>query len=153
MPNYEPILAPVYPSIGFDELGRLLREAGYDIEAIAQNPRPAYRMLTKPGFTIELTTPFNLRPGEYGVIHLWARMPLPPRILADVLREMPLQCGFAHLLTDQRGNLVMCQHVVVAGGITAHYLRAQFWYWRKDLEQVCQEVRRSLAPSTGWRLH
>lgn len=153
MPGYEPILAPVYPSIGFDELGRLLREAGYDIEAIAQDPRPTYRMLTQPGFTIELTTPFSPRPGEYGAIHLWTRMPLPSRILADVLREMRWRCTFAHLLIDQRGNLVMWRQVVVFGGITAYYLRDQFWYWRKDLERVCQEVRKFLALSRGWRLH
>jgi hypothetical protein len=153
MTQFEPILAPVYPSIGFEDLGNLLRKNGYEIEPIARKPWPGYRTLTEPRFTIELTSPFSKRPGEYGLIHMWTRIHLPPPVLADVIQRMQTRSTFAHLLVDHRGNLVVTYQVVVIGGVTAHYLRDQVWYWRKNLERVHETVRAALAAASGQILH
>jgi len=40
------VLAPVYPSLHCEELGRLLRAADYDIELVENQDRPTYRMLS-----------------------------------------------------------------------------------------------------------
>ena len=146
-------MAPVYPSIGIEELGALLRQSGYELEPISGSPRPGYRALTEPRFTVELTTPFSPRPGEFGIIHLWTRIAVPPAVLADSLAKMRLRSTFAFLFADQRGNLVVSHQVVVIGGVTKHYLRDQFWYWRKNLERVQEMVRSSLAASAGLTLH
>jgi hypothetical protein len=136
MSHYEPVLAPVYPSIGFEDLGRLLRDNGYDIEPVAEAPRPTYRALSAPQFTIELTTPFARRPGEYGLIHLWTRMRVARQVLTDLLPVMRLRSTFAFLFLDNRGSLVVSHQVVVTGGVTAYYLRDQFWYWSRNLERI-----------------
>lgn len=59
------VLAPVYPSMRSEELGRFLREAGYDIELVENHNRPTYRMLSEPRFMIRLLGALEKRPGEY----------------------------------------------------------------------------------------
>lgn len=79
----ETVLAPIYPSISFEELGRLLRNNG----------------------------------------------------------------------TNGRGTLVVVQQIIVGGGITAYYLRDQFWHWCQTLKDVRDAVRSNLARLQGETLH
>jgi hypothetical protein len=143
------VLAPVYPSISYEELGRLLREAGYDIEPVENGGRPTYRTLNEPRFMIRLVNPVEQRPGEFKDITVWTRVAVSPAELADVIHRTKAQNVLALLLADRIGHLVVIHEIMVAGGVTPDYLKSQFFHWRTDLQQVLGVVRESQGKSEG----
>ena len=147
------VLAPVYPSLRCEELGRLLREAGYDIELVENQDRPTYRMLSEPRFMIRLLGALEERPGEYHSISLWSRIAVSPAVLAEVLQRTKLQNLFALLLADRAGQLLVMRDVLIGGGVTVHHLKHQLEFWRSDLARVLQVVRDSQERSEGRRLN
>ena len=153
MTSQDTVLAPVYPSIGYEELGRLLREAGYDIEPVADQDRPTYRMLSEPRFMIRLLGALEERPADYHSISVWARLAVSPDVLAKVLRRAKSQNMFALLHVDQSGQLVVTQDILVGGGVTAHHLKHQIAFWRNDLKRVLDVVRDSQGALAGRTLN
>ena len=147
------VLAPVYPSLRCEELGRLLREAGYDIELVENQDRPTYRMLSEPRFMIRLLGALEERPGEYHSISLWSRIAVSPAVLAEVLQRTKLQNLFALLLADRAGQLLVMRDVLIGGGVTVHHLKHQLEFWRSDLARVLQVVRDSQGKLDGRRLN
>lgn len=147
------VLAPVYPSLRCEELGRLLREAGYDIELVENQDRPTYRMLSEPRFMIRLLGALEERPGEYHSISLWSRIAVSPAVLAEVLQRTKLQNLFALLLADRAGQLLVMRDVLIGGGVTVHHLKHQLEFWRSDLARVLRVVRDSQEKLDGRRLN
>lgn len=153
IPSTGPISALVHPSLGHQDLGAILRDAGFDAEPFEDGERIGYRTLTQPRFTVQLQTPFDKRPGEYAALFLYGRIQLTPAIAAEVIRLQRSRTMFAHLDVSRRGRLFVNHTVVIAGGVTTHYLRNQLWHWQKDLEQICHEVRRQMRLAAGSALH
>ena len=153
MTSQATVLAPVYPSLRCEELGRLLREAGYDIELVENQDRPTYRMLSEPRFMIRLLGALEKRPGEYHSISMWSRIAVSPAVLADVLQRTKLQNLFALLLADRAGQLLVMRDVLIGGGVTGHHLKHQLEFWRSDLARVLQVVQESQEKSAGRRLN
>ena len=147
------VLAPVYPSLRCEELGRLLREAGYNIELVENQDRPTYRMLSEPRFMIRLLGALEKRPDEYHSISMWSRIAVSPAVLAEVLQRTKLQNLFALLLADRAGQLLVMRDVLIGGGVTSHHLKHQLEFWRSDLARVLQVVRDSQEKSEGRRLN
>lgn len=147
------VLAPVYPSIGYEELGRLLREAGYDIEPVNDQWRPTYRMLSKPQFMIRLLGALEGRPSDFHSISVWARIAVSPAVLADVLHRTKSQNMFALLLADREGQLLVTHDIMIAGGVTRHHLASQIAHWRTDLERVLTVARECQAAQEGRTLN
>ena len=147
------VLAPVYPSMRPEELGRSLREAGYDIELVENHNRPTYRMLSEPQFMIRLLGALEKRPGEYHSISVWSFVAVSPAVLAEVLHRTKWTNMFALLLAQRSGQLLVTHDILIGGGITAHHLKHQLQFWRSDLARVLQVVRDSQGQSEGWRLN
>lgn len=147
------VLAPVYPSISYEELGHLLREAGYDIEPVENGGRPTYRTLSEPRFIIALVGPSEPRPGEYYSISLWTCIVVAPPVLVDVLHRTKSRNMVALLLADRGGHLVVMHDVLVGGGVTAHHLKSRFSFWRDDLKRVLEVVRESQGAPAGRTLN
>ena len=153
MTRNEPVLAPVYPFMRSEELGRLLQEAGYDIETVASEFRPTYRMLSEPGFMIRLLGALDERPDEYHSISVWRFIPVSPAVLAEVMHRSKSQNMFALLLAHRSGQLLVTHNILIGGGVTAHHLKHQLQFWRSDLARVLRVVRESQGDYDGRRLN
>lgn len=153
IPSTGPINAPVYPSIGYEELGRLLQKFGYDALPSQDNDRLGYRTLTEPRFTAWLQTPFPPRPGEYAAVFLHAYSDLPPAISAAVLQATRFKMSVAHLDMNKHGRLVVAHTLILCGGITEFYLRDELWRWMQDLKHIHDEIRKQSRLAAGYTLH
>ncbi len=153
MTSQATVLAPVYPSMRSEELGRFLREAGYDIELVENQNRPTYRMLSAPRFMIRLLGALEKRPGEYHSISVWNFFAVSPEVLAEVLHRTKCENMFALLLAHRSGQLLVTHDILIGGGITAHHLKHQLQFWRSDLARVLQVVLDCQGKSAGWRLN
>jgi len=147
------VLAPVYPSIRSEELGRLLQEAGYDIEPVASEFRPTYRMLSEPGFMIRLLGALAERPDEYHSISVWRFIAVSPPVLAEVIHRTKSHTMFAVLFAHRSGQLLVTHDILIGGGVTGHHLKHQLQFWRSDLARVLQVVRESQGEFDGRRLN
>lgn len=153
IPDSGPINAPVHPSLGLTDLGALLRDAGFDAEPYEDDGRVGYRMLTEPRFTVLLQTPFDKRPGEYCALFLHGSVRLTPDTSAAVIHALRLKTMFAHLATNLSGRLFATHTIIIAGGVTAFYLRNQLWHWQKDLRMLQDEVRKQTRRVLGQTVH
>jgi hypothetical protein len=153
IPSTGPINAPVYPSIGHEELGRLFQKFGYDAEALPDGKDKGYRTLSEPRFTAWMQTPFTPRPGEYAAVFLHTYWDLPSAISAAVLQATRFKMSVAHLDRNKHGRLVVAHTLILCGGITEFYLRDQLWRWMRDLQQVRDEVKKQSRLAAGWTLH
>ncbi len=152
-PHFELLTTAVYPSISSGELGRLLLDNGYDAVPLPGTPPIGYRVLTQPRFRALLQTPFDRRPGDFGAIFLSAYTSLPAALSESVAQAVRSKTMFAHVLVNALGHLTASHTVVVVGGVTKYYLRDQLWYWKNDLEKICDEVRRQARAQAGATLH
>lgn len=153
IPSTGPINAPVYPSISHEELGRLLQKYGYDAEPVHEEGRIGYRTLTQPRFTAWLQTPFNLRPGEFASVFLFACVNQPAAISVAVIQALRWKTIYAHVDMNRQGRLAATHTLVVSGGITEYYLRNQLWHWKRDLELLRDEVRKQGRLPAGSTVH
>jgi hypothetical protein len=153
LPTSGPIETSVYPSISYEEFGRLLRKYGYAAEALVDRNRFGYRTLAEPCFRAWMQTPFRGRPDEFASVILHGRVRLPFEVTAATLHDIDWKMMVAHVAATRRGNLVASHTLVVCGGITEHYLRGQLWYWFKDLRTIHAEVRKLTRRAAGSTLH
>jgi hypothetical protein len=153
IPAYGPLKTDVYPSISYDEFGRLLRKYGHPAEAILDRNRFGYRTLTEPRFGAWMQTPFRRRPDEFASVFLFSQADLAPADAATIMRGINWKMMVAHVSTNGRGRLFAAHTLVVCGGITEYYLRDQLWYWTKDLELIRAEVRKQTRRAAGSTLH
>jgi hypothetical protein len=153
LPTSGPIETSVYPSISYEEFGRLLRKYGYAAEALIDRNRFGYRTLAEPCFRAWMQTPFRSRPDEFASVFLHGQVSLPFAVTAATLHDINWKMMVAHVAATRRGNLVASHTLVVCGGITEHYLRGQLWYWFKDLRTIHAEVRRLTRRAAGSTLH
>lgn len=147
------LLAPVYPSMHPEELGRLLREAGYDIEPAESKFRPTYRLLSEPWFMIRLLGALEQRPDQYHSISVWRFIPVSPAVLVEVIHRTKPEVMFALLLAHRSGQLLVTHDILIGGGVTAHHLKHQLQLWRSDLAHVLQVVGDSQRQAEGHRSH
>lgn len=120
------VLAPVYPSMRSEELGR---------------------------FMVRLLGALEKRPGEYHSISVWSFIAVSPAVLAEVLHRSKWENMFALFLAHRSGQLLVTHDILIGGGITAHHLKHQLQFWRSDLTRVLQVVRDSQGKTEGWRLN
>lgn len=153
MTSQATVLAPVYPFMRSEELGRLLRDDGYDIELVANLNRPTCRVLSAPQFMIRLLGALAQRPADYHSISMWSFMAVSPAVLAEVLHRTKWENMFALLLAHRSGQLLVTRDILIGGGITAHHLNHQLHFWRADLARVLQVVRDSQEKLEGRRLN
>jgi len=153
LPTSGPVTTSVYPSISYDEFGRLLRKFGFAAEALIDRGRFGYRSLAEPSFGAWMQTPFRGRPDEFASIFLHGQVHLPYAIAAASVHELNWKLMVAHATTNRRGRLVASHTLIVCGGITEYYLRDQLWYWVKDLELIRAEVRKQTRRAAGSTLH
>lgn len=153
LPTYGPVNTNVYPSISYEEFGRLFRKYGYAAEALIDQGRFGYRTLTDPHFGAWMQTPFRGRPDEYASIFLHGQVDLPPVVAAAALHDINWKLMVAHVTMNRRGRLVASHTLVVCGGITEYYLRDQLWHWTKDLALIRAEVRKQTRRAAGSTLH
>jgi hypothetical protein len=152
-PTSGPVTTTVYPSISYDEFGRLLRKFGFAAKALVDRGRFGYRSLAEPCFGAWMQTPFRGRPDEFASIFLHGHVHLPHAVAAASVHELNWKMMVAHVTTNRRGRLVASHTLVVCGGITEYYLRDQLWYWVKDLELIRAEVRKQTRRAAGSTLH
>jgi hypothetical protein len=153
IPTSGPIETAVYPSISYDEFGRLLRKYGYAAESLIDRNRFGYRTLAQPYFAAWMQTPFRGRPDEFASVFLHSQVDLPPVAAAAAVHELNWKMMVAHVTTNRRGRLVASHTIIVCGGITEYYLRDQLWYWTKDLARIRAEVCRQTRRAAGSTLH
>jgi len=153
MTSQATVLAPVYPSLRSEELGRLLRDAGYDIELVEDPERPTYRVLSEPRFMVRLLGALAERPDDYHSICVWTFIAVSPAVLVEVLNRTKSENMFALLLAHRSGRLLVMRDILVGGGVTAHHLKHQLQFWRGDLARVWQVVRDSREKAEGRRLN
>src|SRR5688572_22172328 len=118
LPTSGPIETSVYPSISYEEFGRLLRKYGYAAEALIDRNRLGYRTLAEPCFRAWMQTPFRGRPDEFASVFLHGRVRLPFEVTAATLHDINWKMMVAHVAANGRGNLVASHTLVVCGGIT-----------------------------------
>ena len=116
LPTSGPIETSVYPSISYEEFGRLLRKYGYAAEALIDRNRFGYRTLTQPYFGAWMQTPFRGRPDEFASVFLHSHVDLPPVTAAAAVHELNWKMMVAHVTTNRRGRLVASHTIVVCGG-------------------------------------
>lgn len=148
-----PIQTLVYPSIAHAEFGRLLQKFGFDAEPVADDGRIGYRILGIPRYVAWMQTPFPERPGEFAAIFLLVGFSLPVNVSAEVVRALRWQTMLAHLDVNRSGGVSATHTLIVCGGITEYYLRDQLWHWSRDLERICEEVRRQRQLAAGRTVH
>ncbi len=153
IPAYGPLKTNVYPSIGYEEFGRLLRKYGYAAQALIDQGRFGYRTLAEPCFRAWMQTPFRGRPDEFAAVFLHGQVDLPYDFAAASLQELNWKMMVAHVATNRRGRLVAAHTLTVSGGITEYYLRDELWRWTKDLERIRAEVRKQTRRAAGSTLH
>lgn len=153
LPASGPIQASVYPSISYEEFGRLLRKHGYPARAVVEANRFGYRTLAEPRFSAWMQTPFRGRPDEYASVFLHGRVTLPPAVAALAAQALDWKLMVAHVSADGRGRLYVAHTLIVHGGITEYYLRDQLWHWAADLRRIRDEVRKRLRRTLGSTLH
>jgi hypothetical protein len=153
LPTYGPVNTSVYPSISYEEFGRLLRKYGYAAEALIDQGRFSYRTLAEPHFGAWMQTPFRGRPDEFASIFLHGQVDLPPVVTAAALHDINWKLMVAHVTMNRRGRLVASHTLVVCGGITEYYLRDELWRWTKDLACIRAEVRKQSRRAAGSTLH
>jgi len=153
IPSYGPVQTNVYPSISYDEFGRLLRKHGYAAEALIDRDRFGYRTLAAPYFGAWMQSPFRRRPDEFASIFLFHHVDVSPADAAAIMRGINWKMMVAHVSANGHGRLFAAHTLVVCGGITEYYLRDQLWYWVKDLELIRAEVRKQTRRAAGSTLH
>lgn len=153
IPTSGPLQTNVYPSISYEEFGRLLRKYGYAAEALIDQNRFGYRTLAEPNFSAWMQTPFRGRPDEFASVFLHGQVDLPFAVAAAAVHDINWKMMVAHVTLNRRGRLVASHTLVVCGGITEYYLRDQLWYWTKDLQRIRAEVRKQTRRAAGSTLH
>ena len=153
IPSYGPIQTNVYPSISYDEFGRLLRKYGYAAEALIDRNRFGYRTLATPCFGAWMQSPFRRRADEFASVFLFHHVDVSPADAAAIMRGINWKMMVAHVSANGRGRLYAAHTLIVCGGITEFYLRDQLWYWAKDLERIRAEVRKQTRRAAGSTLH
>jgi hypothetical protein len=153
LPSSGPIQAAVYPSISYDEFGRLLRKFGFPAEPVAENDRFGYRTLAEPRFTAWMQTPFKGRPDEFAAVFLHGFLDLPPAVALASVQALNWKLMVAHVAASGFGRLAVAHTLIVYGGITELHLRDQLWHWSRDLHRVRDEVRKQARRAAGATLH
>jgi hypothetical protein len=153
LPGYGPIQTDVYPSISYEEFGRLLRKYGYAAEALVDQNRFGYRTLAMPYFGAWMQSPFRRRPDEFASVFLFHHVDAAPGDATAIMRVINWKMMVAHVSANGRGRLYAAHTLVVTGGITEYYLRDQLWYWVKDLGRIRAEVRKQARRAAGSTLH
>lgn len=153
LPTSGPIQAAVYPSISYDEFGRLLRKYGFPAEPLVDAGRFGYRTLTEPRFTAWMQTPFKGRPDEYAAVFLHGFIDLRPAVALASVHALNWKLMVAHVTTSGFGRLAVAHTLIVNGGITEYYLRDQLWHWSRDLRCIRDEIRKQARRAAGATLH
>ena len=152
-PTSGPVTTSVYPSISYDEFGRLLRKFGYAAEPVFDQSRFGYRTLVEPRFRAWMQTPFRGRADEFASVFLHGQVRLPYTIAAASVHQLNWKLMVAHVTTNRHGRLVASHTIIVCGGITEYYLRDELWRWTKDLACIRAEVRKQSRRAAGSTLH
>ena len=148
-----PVSALVYPTIRFEELGRLLHKFGFDAERIDDGGGPAWRTLGSPRFTALLPNTRGSRPSASEFVFLYAHLFSTHDISPTVVRDLRWKTIYAHLIVHNSGHIAATHDLMLAGGVTERYLREQLRTWRRDLEIVRNAIRNQLRRAAGSSLH
>jgi hypothetical protein len=133
--------------------GRLLREAGFEVEPAKTSTGKDFYRSQDPAFGAGLAYPSRANPGFFNGFLACCREWLSPPAADVAYRMLRQRLVFATMQRAEDGCLDLMQRAMFLGGVTETHLKEQLIIWREEMKEFRRVVAEVCAQADPRRLH